>query len=132
MPWTVNLDERFPWHRKVARVSDQAFRLHIHAICWASREQTDGALSPDDLTDVAPRLRNRERLAAELVRAGLWVETGTLGWVIHDYLEWQPSRATRRAMDEQKQSSGQLGAHRRWHEKRRIQDPDCKYCIGAG
>lgn len=132
MPWTVNLDENLPWHRKVARLSDQAFRLHIHAICWASRERTDGALSPTDLMDVAPRLRHRERLATELVTAGLWVETAPLGWVIHDFLDWQPSKATRRAMDEQKQTAGQLGAHRRWHASRGIRDPECKYCIGAG
>lgn len=132
MPWTVNLDEHFPWHRKVARLSDQAFRLHVHAMCWASREKTDGALSPDDLPDVAPRLRNRERLAAELVTAGLWEETAPLGWVVHDFLDWQPSNHTREAMDGQKAASGSYGAHRRWHTKRAIYDPDCKHCIAAG
>lgn len=131
MRWTVNLDERFPWHRKVARLSDSAFRLHIHAICWASREGTDGALSPDDLVEVAPRMRRRESLATELVSAGLWIETPPIGWVIHDFLDWQPSRSVRRALNEQKQTSGSVGAHRRWHVKRGISDPDCKHCIAA-
>lgn len=132
MRWTVNIDEHFPIHRKVARLTDQAFRLYVSAICWASRNQTDGALSPVDLPHVAPGMRRRERAVTELVDAGLLIETGSLGWVIHDYLEWQPSRTVRRAMDEQKSASGQLGNHRRWHEQRGIRDPDCKHCIGAG
>lgn len=128
MPWTVNFDEQFPWHPKVARLSDQAFRLYVHAVCWASRAGTNGAVPPADLQDIAPRLRRREGLATELVAAGLF-EVKADGWLVHDYLDWNPSDHTRRAMDEQKQSSGAYGAHKRWHTKRKIYDPDCKHCI---
>lgn len=131
MAWTVNIDEQMPWHPKVARLSDPAFRLYVHAVCWASRAGTDGAIPSADLQHVAPGLRRRERLAAELVDAGLFVETPPLGWVVHDYLDWNPSTHTRRAMDEQKVASGSLGAHTRWHTRRGIEDPDCKHCIAA-
>lgn len=131
MPWTVNFDERFPRNRKVARLSDPAFRLYVSAVCWASEHYTDGALTPEDLPEIAPRMRRREAAAAELVEAGLFEQTGTLGWVVHDYHDHQPSAATRRAMDGQKSASGQLGNHRRWHVQRGIRDPDCKHCIGA-
>lgn len=132
MPWTVNIEEQMPWHPKVARLSDQAFRLYVHAVCWASRAETDGAIPSADLQHVAPGLRRRESLAAELVTAGLFEPTGSLGWVVHDYLDYNPSSYTRRAMDEQKVASGSKGAHTRWHAKRAIHDPDCKHCIAAG
>lgn len=131
MPWTVNFDEQFPWHPKVARLSDPAFRLYVHAVCWASRAKTDGAIPSADLQHVVPGLRRRESFAAELVDAGLLEETPPLGWVVHDYLDHQPSAHTRRALDEQKSESGQLGNHRRWHVQRGIRDPDCKHCIDA-
>lgn len=132
MPWTVNLDEHYPIHRKVARLSDPAFRLHVSAICWTSRNHTDGAFTPADLPHIAPGMRRLQSAVTELLDAGLLTETPPLGWVLHDYLEWQPSSYTRRALDEQKSASGSLGAHRRWHVKRKITDPDCKHCIGAG
>lgn len=131
MPWTVNLDEQMPWHPKVARLTDPAFRLYVHAVCWASRAQSDGAVPSADLQHVAPGLRRRERLAAELVSAGLFEETDC-GWLVHDYLDYQPSRHTRRALDEQKQASGSLGAHTRWHARRGIKDPACDHCKAAG
>ena len=131
MPWTVNFDEQMPWHPKVARLSDPAFRLYVHAVCWASRAKTDGVVPSADLQHVAPGLRRRESLAAELVSAGLFEETG-YGWMVHDYLDWNPSSAVRRALDQQKQESGAIGAHKRWHERRGVRDPDCKHCIAAG
>lgn len=132
MRWTVNIDEWMPWNRKISRLSDAAFRLHHHAICWASREGTDGAITPDDLPDVAPKMRRREKVVAELVEAELWEPTPPLGWVVHDYLDWQPSAEARRQMSESKSGAGSVGNHRRWHERRGVRDPDCTYCIANG
>lgn len=126
------MDERFPFHRKVARLSDAAFRLYVHAICWASENHTDGSLTPADLQHVAPGLRRHERLATELVDAGLFEQTGRHGWFIHDYHDYQPSSHVRKAMDSQKVSAGQRGAHQRWHVNKGIRDPDCKFCADAG
>lgn len=126
MPW-IAIDDHFPLHRKVARLSDPAFRLHVSAICWANRNLTDGAVPSADLPDIAPRLRRREGLAAELVDAGLWKTDGD-GWIIHDYLDYQPSKTTVEQMTAAKRESGQLGNHRRWHEQRGQSDPSCRYC----
>lgn len=131
MPWFINLDEEFPWHRKLVRLSDAAFRLHLHAICWASKNRTDGAIPTDDLVDVAPRLKRRELLAEQLVKADLWTPTGHLGWVINDFLDYNPSSAVRAEMEESKKEAGRIGNHKRWHVKRGITDPDCKYCMGG-
>ncbi|MFJ1695727.1 hypothetical protein ACIOHC_11335 [Streptomyces sp. NPDC088252] len=90
MPW-VRLDDRFPTHRKVALLSDRAFRLYVSALCWASENLTEGRILDRELTLVA-RIRGPKTVAAELESAGLWDRTED-GWEIHDYLEYNPDRA---------------------------------------
>jgi hypothetical protein len=107
MPW-VRFDDQFPWHLKVSRLSDAAFRLHTSAVCWSSRHLTDGQIPHDGLRDVAPRVRQPMKAADELVSVGLW-RTEEAGWIIHDYLDYQPSaaevRAKRKAATERKRQS---------------------------
>lgn len=92
MSW-VRLDDQFPIHRKVDSLSDPAFRLHVSAICWCARNLTDGWVPEADLDAAAPRTMKRPgRFVAELVRRGVW-STAADGWTIHDYLDYQPSKA---------------------------------------
>jgi hypothetical protein len=90
MPW-VKLDDRFPSHRKVALLSDRAFRLHVSAICWSSENLTDGRIAERELPLLA-KVRGIKATAQQLEDAGLWDRTED-GWVIHDYLDFNPSRA---------------------------------------
>ncbi|MFF7147542.1 hypothetical protein ACFZAO_05645 [Streptomyces griseoaurantiacus] len=89
MPW-VKLDDRFPSHRKIALLSDRAFRLHVSAICWCAENLTDGRISDRELALVT-RVRGVKATAKQLEDAGLWDRTDD-GWVIHDYLDYNPSR----------------------------------------
>jgi len=89
MPW-VKLDDRFPSHRKVALLSDRAFRLHVSAICWCAENLTDGHISDRELTLVA-NIRAIKATAKQLEEAGVWDRTDE-GWLIHDYLDYNPSR----------------------------------------
>lgn len=89
MPW-VRLDDRFPSHRKVALLSDRAFRLYVSALCWSSEQLTEGRILDRELPVVA-RLRGPRTAAKELEAAGLWERIAD-GWEIHDYLEYQRSR----------------------------------------
>jgi hypothetical protein len=90
MPW-VRLDDRFPSHRKVALLSDRAFRLYVSALCWASENLTEGLISERELPLVA-RVRGAKTAATELVDAKLWERVAD-GYAIHDYLEYNPDRA---------------------------------------
>ncbi|WP_406225033.1 hypothetical protein [Streptomyces anulatus] len=90
MPW-ARLDDRFPSHRKVALLSDRAFRLHVTALCWCSENLTEGAIRERELP-VISRIRGAKKAALELEEAGLWDRT-TDGWKVHDYLEYNPDRA---------------------------------------
>ncbi|MHB9857669.1 hypothetical protein [Streptomyces sp. YIM S03343] len=90
MPW-VKLDDRFPTHRKVALVSDRAFRLYVSALCWSSENLTEGKILDRELPLVA-RIRGVKAAAKELEDARLWDRIEG-GWVIHDFLEYNPDRA---------------------------------------
>lgn len=103
MPW-VFFDDQFPIHRKVTRLSDAAFRLHVSAIFWCARNLTDGVVPEEDLDDVSAQVRTPARFVPELLKRNLWHEAGEScpsemcpapspdGWVIHDYLDIQPSK----------------------------------------
>lgn len=90
MPW-VKLDEGFPEHPKVLAIGGDAAWLHVCALAYCNRNLTDGFI-PEYILD---RLSDRKRpiqLAAKLVAVGMW-EPSKGGWRIHDYLEYQASKA---------------------------------------
>ena len=89
MAW-IRLDNAFTEHPKVVGLPDAAFRLHIHAMCYAHRMQTDGLVPRAWLTGSAGR--RPPKAVTALVDAGLWEASGD-DYRIHDYLEYQQSRA---------------------------------------
>lgn len=135
MPW-VRFDDQFPINRKVTRLSDAAFRLHVSAVFWCARNLTDGAVPEEDLEDVSARVRTPGRFVPELLDRGLWHEVGTecsspncpadphnavtapvtadKGWVIHDYFEYQPSKEQVLA-----DRAGSAERQKRWRERQK-------------
>lgn len=111
MPW-VRFDDMFPINRKVDGLTGDAFRLHVSAIFWCARNLTDGFVPESDLELVTARVKGVRKHAHELVERDLWI-TRPGGWLINDYLEFQPSKekvlADREAAAERQ---------RRWREKR--------------
>lgn len=130
MTW-VKLDDQFPIHRKVGALSDQAFRLHVEALCWCARHLTDGVVSTSDLPQVT-RIAKSERYAAELVARGCWHGPGhdcdvcppvEDGWVIHEYLGFQQSRSKVLHTREVRQAAGKLGGTRSGQSRRGERPP---------
>ena len=89
MSW-VKLDDSFPEHPKVIAVGGDAAWLHVCALAYCNRNETDGKISTAMLGRLSDR-RNPRRLATDLVQVGLWIAT-EFGWEIHDYLHYQPSK----------------------------------------
>jgi hypothetical protein len=107
MTW-VRFDDQFPIHRKVAGLNDAVYRLGSEAIFWCSRNRTDGVIRAAELRQTSKRATPAR--ATELVDRDLWHAAGDLctrckerladagtpeprdGWVIHDFLDHQPSR----------------------------------------
>lgn len=108
MTW-VRLDDQFADHPKVVGLSAKAFRLHVTAICYAARQETDGVIPRGVAFVVAAR-----KWLGELTSAGLW-EDHPSGYVIHDYLEYNPSADEVRSKRNSKAMAGARGAAARWH-----------------
>jgi hypothetical protein len=114
MPW-VKLDDRFPSHRKVALLSDRAFRLYVSALCWSSENLTEGRITHRELPLVAARLRGAKTAAGELEAAQLWDPVDD-GWIIHDFLEYNPDRA--RVQSEREANAARQQA---WRDRKRAE-----------
>lgn len=114
MPW-VRLDDRFPTHRKVALLSDRAFRLYVSALCWSSENLTEGKINDRELTLIA-RVRDMKKTAGELQSARLWDRVDD-GWMIHDFLEYNPDRAKVKADREANAARQQAYRERRKAEQ---------------
>jgi hypothetical protein len=108
MTW-VKIDESMTEHPKVAQVSDRAFRLHVSALCYANRVLTDGHVPDRVATQLVP---NGKRAANELVDAGIW-ERHNGGFEIHDYLEYQPSKAEVEDLSRKRAEAGRAGGKKK-------------------
>ena len=91
MSW-VRIDDQFPDHPKAIAIGLEGQGLQLAAICYCSRQLTDGFLP----AAVLPRLTGMGEKASQvwgrrMVAACLW-EAVPGGFRIHDYLEYQPTR----------------------------------------
>lgn len=105
MTW-VRLDDSFPTHPKISRLSDAQFRYYVIALCYASRHLTDGLVIPEALP------RTHPSVPVALVAAGLFEKTPN-GLIIHDFLDFQRSRAEVLAIVEKRREAGRLGGRPR-------------------
>lgn len=90
MTW-VRFDDTFPEHPKVLSVGGDAAWLHVCALAYCNRLETDGEIPEGILHRLSDR-KNPMQLAERLVAVGLW-DHAAFGWVIHDYHDYQPSKA---------------------------------------
>lgn len=110
-------DARFPdrWltERRIVRLSDAAFRLHVTALAWSASNRTDGYLEPEDvgLIHGVNALK-----AAELVSAGLWEDAGN-AWQILGFADTQSTRAQLEGLDEVRRKDRERKAAERARKK---------------
>lgn len=104
----ASFDDNFADHPKIAGLSDAGFRLHVAGILHCNRHLTDGLIPADEV----PRLvrRFRRSALAELSDRGLWCPVGADAYEIHDFLQWNLSRAA--VIKRRKDAS--IAAHKRW------------------
>jgi hypothetical protein len=87
MSW-VRLDTGFVRHPKITGLALPLRWAHIKAMCHAAEFATDGHISPNDLREMGVTKGQAEALEA----SGVWDRNGS-GWVIHDWLDFNLSRA---------------------------------------
>lgn len=89
MSW-AKLDDQFAEHPRIIGLSAKAFRLHVSSICLAARKLTDGHVSQRDTKLLHAVAGTNKRHTEELVEAGVWETNGDGGYVIRDYLDYNP------------------------------------------
>ena len=120
---SIRICNTAPEHEKIVGLSDRAFRVWVETICYCSRQETDGKI-----TEAAMRRQGQPKVIRELVSAGL-LEAIPEGYIVHDYLRHNRSKAEIQSFRESKAESGQMGAHKRWHIPRRQFSKDCQFCL---
>lgn len=99
MAW-VRVDDDLTEHPKVLSAGPLALIVHVRALCYASRNLTDGHIPPQIIGSFCWDLENMAHvsmpvlatnLAEALCEANLWHRNG-FGYVIHDYLKYNFSR----------------------------------------
>lgn len=92
MPW-VRLDDHFDEHPKLAKVSPVALALWVVGLAYCNRNLTDGFI-PESIALRLIAARKPRGPIDELLTAGLWLKaTSRLGFSIHDFEKYQPSKA---------------------------------------
>lgn len=128
MAW-VRLDDQFPDHPKVVTAGPLAGWLHVCALAYCNRHLTDGFIpraqvgrlanfdgmlvgyEGDDGDARTAHEPTAYEMARALVEVGIWVELQG-GYQIHDFLDFQPSRAEIEARKKVRQDAGRLGGQR--------------------
>lgn len=115
MPF-LNLDDNFADHPKVDALSDGAFRLHVSALLYCSRNKTDGFVPMDRVPRLMPRYR--KAFLTELLDGRLWYTRPGEQIEAHDYLDWNKSREQidndRERIRKARSEAGKKGANARW------------------
>jgi hypothetical protein len=125
MVW-IRIDDQFADHPKVAAAGPLAAWLHVCGLCYCGRHLTDGFVPHGAAIHLAafPHIGvstggvpgmfecghdvEVDQLIGELLDAGLW-EPVEGGYVIHDYLDYNPSREQVLADREQHIEAGRAG-----------------------
>jgi hypothetical protein len=115
----VSFESTTPENPKVLNVSDRAFRLWFNATCYCRRNSTDGQVPALIVTTLCPS--SNRKTVNELVEAGLLEQYDARTFVVHDYLDHNPSRADveRVAKREQDERDATRDRTRRWRDGRR-------------
>ena len=115
MTW-VRIDDQFPDHPKIAAAGPLAGWLHVCGLCYCNRNLTDGFI-PDA---VAGRLTTFddgcEPVILLLVEHGIWKKVAG-GFAIHDYLDFQLSKAEILELRSKKQAAGRAGGCGGWRSE---------------
>lgn len=137
MGW-VRLDDTFYEHPKFAVAGTHAEHLWLRALAWCNHHLTDGYITSTaverlavDLCAIETELNNGHPvtatyLADQLVLAGCWRRRRGGGYIVHDYLSYQPSAADvdgkRIALHGKRREAGLKGAAARWGTTQQADD----------
>lgn len=108
MAW-ARIDDGFVDHPKILRIWNRcpgAIGLHVRAIAYCSKHLTDGHIPAVAVAALSPVQSERDDQIEALINEGAWYsDEGSETFVIHDFLDYQPTReevADRRQKDRER------------------------------
>jgi hypothetical protein len=133
MPWLKKAAEA-PTTDKIWELSNELYRLYDASLHYCAKELTDGHIAASRISPLTPKPATKQQIDALVVRR-LWhrlpdicascqhwravKEAGPLsrtGYLVHDFLEFNPSRVQWERRQRGLQEGGKKGAAARWHE----------------
>lgn len=117
MSW-AKLDDGFFRHPKARAAGKDGRALFLASLTWTAGHLTDGKIASHDLQLIAAEAEvNGKRTAARLVEVGLWDEDDS-GWLVHDYLEYNPTAEQSLAIKAKRAEAGRIGGSKPKGSKR--------------
>ena len=116
MTWT-KIDDQFYDHPKVVAAGPLGIALFVCGLSYCSRHLTDGFISVVQVRRLID-IDNPGDVAERLVSVGLW-ERRDGGYQVHDYLEYNPSRAKVKAIRQARAEAGHTGGLRSGEARRK-------------
>ena len=86
----VRFENTTPDNLKVAPLSDRAHRLWFNAVCYCSRARSNGRVPAAIITTLS--YSGSGKCVEELMAAGLLERPDEQTYLVHDYLDYNPSR----------------------------------------
>jgi hypothetical protein len=109
MTW-VKLDDQFFEHRKTRGLSKDAQLLFLASLAYSASRLTDGALDAKAVRILRATVDVDQETVSELSKAGMWEPSnGSADYMIHDYLDYNPSAADVAEAKAARQAAGQAG-----------------------
>lgn len=137
MGW-LKLDDQRLLHPKLMAAGPYAELLDVRGMLYCARHETDGHLEPALISLIGVGIPAAKKRAAELVQAGRWHDPGhtctecppvTVGWYVHGYLEFNPSRDKRAQEREIARRRSAMNANAELAKYIKARDGDhCRYC----
>lgn len=103
----AKFDDGMPDHPKIQACSIPARWLWVESICYSSRFNLDGVIPAS-----WDGLKRKQKLISELLEQGLWESRSAENpgsYIIHDYLDYQPSAEQFMELQEKKAQAGRRG-----------------------
>lgn len=136
MPW-ARIDDQANDDDKLNALCSDAFRLWVRGLVYCQKKLTDGFIPDSTIGQLAALAKDRERprIIAELLaphprlgKGPLWHKVDG-GYQMHDYLDWNESRAQVEAARQSSIQRMALFRDRSLRDQIRARDGDrCRYC----
>ncbi len=100
MGW-ARMDDGYMFHPKVLEVGPWPELLDRRAIEYCAKNETDGLVARSALRIIGRDIPKIPERVLALVEVGRWTVNEHGGWWVHDYLEYNPSKAEKDRQREQ-------------------------------